>query len=92
MLHRWAKSPAKGPCLLMESIGMSYSTNIRDTLEQRVQSVTGLNDTPGLTTLLQQILVFDPLQRPGMSDLLKHPWFAGSSGLRFEAQLSVGAA
>jgi len=31
--------------------------------------------------LLQQILVFDPLRRPSMSDLLKHPWFIGASDM-----------
>ena len=76
----------------MESTEASYATNTRDTLEEKVQSITGLSDWPGLATLLHQILVFDPLRRPCMSDLLKHPWFAGSSGLHFEMQLFVRTA
>ena len=64
----------------MEHAGASYVASTRDTpLEEWVRSDTKVDDTPGLIQLLQQILVFDPLRRPSASDLLKHPWFVGSS-------------
>ena len=54
--------------------GTSYSSSTCDiSLEQMVP------DTLGLIALLQQILVFDPLRRPDVSDFVHHPWFAGSS-------------
>ena len=48
-------------------------------IEELLQLMSKVDDTPGLITLLQQILVFDPLRRPGVSDVLDHPWFIGSS-------------
>ena len=60
--------------------GTSYSPATPGiSLEQRVQSISEVDDTLGLITLLQQILVLDPLQRPEVSDFLHHPWFVGSS-------------
>jgi len=62
----------------MESTGASYVTGARDTsFEQNVQSASEVDDAPGLAALLQQVLIVDPLRRPGVSDLLNHPWFVG---------------
>ena len=64
----------------MESTGSLYvASTHKDPLEQWVRSETKVDDISGLIQLLQQILVFDPLRRPSVSDLLKHPWFVGSS-------------
>jgi len=64
----------------MESIGASYVASTRNVpLEERIRSGSEVGDTPGLIQPLQQILVFDPLRRPSVSDLLNHPWFGGSS-------------
>ena len=64
----------------MECTGASYVASTRNApLEQRVRSTSRVDDTPGLITLLQQILVFDPLRRPSVSDLLKHPWLVDLS-------------
>ena len=64
----------------MASTGASYVAGTRNyPFEERVLSNSEVDDAPGLITLLQQILVFDPLRRPGVSDLLNHPWFVGSS-------------
>lgn len=44
----------------------------------RVLSASSVDgDTPELITLLQRILVYDPLQRLDVTDILKHPWFVG---------------
>jgi len=67
-------------CLFTESTGASYSSGTGDTsLDLMIRSISEVDDTSGLTTLLQNILVFDPLRRPDVSDLLDHPWFVGSS-------------
>ena len=67
---------------LIESTEESYSTITRAaSLEQSVRSISKVEDTPGLITLLQQILVLDPLRRADVSDLLNHPWVVGSSSL-----------
>jgi len=64
----------------MESIGASHTfTTYSASLEQMIQSGSKIDDTPGLIQLLQQILVFDPLRRPSVSDLLNDPWFVGAS-------------
>ena len=64
----------------MEPTGASYiSKACNAPLEWRIQSRSKVDGTPGLIQLLQQILVFDPLRRPSVSDLLNHPWFVGSS-------------
>ena len=66
----------------MESTGVSYVTSTRDaSLKQRMRSIAGVNDTSWLAAPLQQILVFDPLRRTTMSDLLNHQWFAVSPDL-----------
>ena len=66
----------------MESTGASNVIGTSDTsLEQRLQSISEVDDTPGLTTLLQQILVIDPQRRPDASDLLDHPWLVDPSDL-----------
>ena len=60
--------------------GTSYSSDTRDTsLEEILLSMSEVDDTPELIALLEQILVFDPLQRPEVSDVLHHTWFACSS-------------
>ena len=66
------------------SLGASYSPGTLDrhldtSLEQRVRSFSRVDDTLGLITLLRQMLVFDPLLRPDVSDFLDHPWFVCSS-------------
>jgi hypothetical protein len=73
--------PLVGYCFLLSpSTGASYATSTRDTsLDQRVRSYSEVDDTPGLATLLRQILVLDPLQRPGASDFLNYPWFIVSA-------------
>jgi len=64
----------------MKCTGASYIPSTHNGfLEQRVRSGSKIDDTPGLIALLQEILVFDPLRRPGVSDLLNHPWLVGSS-------------
>jgi len=64
----------------MESTGASFVARTHSTpLEYMIQPDSKVDDVPGLITLLKDILVFDPLQRPSASDLLKHPWFVGSS-------------
>jgi len=64
----------------MESTGASYvASSPSTTLEEVVRSTSGVDDTPEVITLLQQILVLDPLRRPDASDLLNHPWFVGLS-------------
>jgi len=66
----------------MESTGASYVASPHNApLEQWIRSDSKVDDTPGLIALLQQILVFDPLRRPSVSDLLKHPWFVGVSDM-----------
>jgi len=55
------------------SIGTQYSNAHDPSPEHRVQSTSEVDDTPGLTALLQQILVLDPLRRPDVSGLLNHP-------------------
>ena len=70
-----------------ESTGVSCVTSTpNNSLEQRVLSSSKVDDTPELITLLHQILIFDPLQRPDASDLLNHPWFVGSSDLAVPSQ------
>ena len=79
-LTRYVHSPVEGSCFLMESAEPSYATGARDTdtfFEQNVLSNSEVDDAPGLATLLQRVLVLDPLRRPSVSDLLDHPWFAG---------------
>jgi len=61
------------------SLGVSCSSTGDTPLEQRVRSTSEVDDTPGVTTLLQCVLVLDPLRRPLVSDFLNHPWFADSS-------------
>ena len=64
----------------MEPTGTSYVASTHDTsLERMVRSRAEVGDTPGLTTMLQEILVFDPLQRPSVPDILDHPGLVGSS-------------
>jgi len=64
----------------MECTGASYGASTRSpTLERWVRLDSKVDDTPGLIQLLQEILVFDPLRRPSVSDILEHPWFVGSS-------------
>ena len=66
----------------MESTGESYVTSTPTTrLENLVRSLSKVGDTSGLVALLRWILVFDPPRRPDVSDLLNHPWFAGSLDL-----------
>jgi serine/threonine protein kinase len=81
LLTRYESLPLVGYCFLPNpSIGASYAASARDTsLDQVVQSYSEVDDTPGLAKLLRQILVLDPLQRPGTSDLLNHPWFIVSA-------------
>jgi len=65
----------------MECAGASYVASTSETtLEEMVRLNSKVNDTSDLITLLQQILVLDPRLRPGVSNLLNHPWFAGSEG------------
>ena len=60
--------------------GTSHSSSTLGTsLEQKLQSFSAVDDTPGLIGLLQQILVVDPLQRPEVSEFVTHPWFVGPS-------------
>jgi len=57
-------------------LGTSYSSSTRDTsLQEILQLMSKVDDTPGLIALLEQILVFDPLRRPEVLDFLHHPWF-----------------
>jgi len=60
--------------------GTEHSSSTRDTsLEEILQSMSEVDDTPELIGLLEQILVFDPFRRPEVSGVLRHPWFKGSS-------------
>ena len=68
----------KGSRFSTEPTGASFVTSTRRApLEQGVQSILKVDDTPELITLLQEVLVFDPQRRPDVSDILNHPWFAG---------------
>ena len=79
-LTRYANSPLEGSYSLMESTGASNVISTGDaSLKQRLQSISEVDDTPGLTTLLQQILVIDPQRGPDVSDLLDHPWLVDPS-------------
>jgi len=63
----------EGDVIWVEILG---SSDIRDfTLERLLRSLSEVDNTPELIGLLQQILVFDPLRRPEVSDFLDHPWF-----------------
>ena len=69
-----------GSCFLTESTGASdVAGTPAISLEQRVRSISKVDDAPELITLLQRVFVFDPLRRPDVLDLLNHPWFVGSS-------------
>ena len=47
-------------------------------LEQLIRSVSNVvDDTPELIALLQRTIVYDPLQRLDVTDILEHPWFVG---------------
>ena len=62
------------------SLEASHSSSTGDTsLDQRVRSLSEVDDTLGLVTVLQQILVLNPFQRPDVSVFLHHPWFVDSS-------------
>ena len=83
-LTRYGGPPLEYSLFSLGSPGTSYTstTSARtrdDSLEQRVRSISEVDDIPGLIALLQQILVLDPLQRPDVSGLLDHPWFVDSS-------------
>ena len=81
-LARHVNQLVKGVRFLIRSTGVSYvASPQKTTLEQGVRSMSNLGGIPELIALLQQVLVFDPLLRPDMSDLLNHPWFIGSSDL-----------
>jgi len=70
----------KGSRLTMEFTGASYVASPRTAaFGRRIRSNSKVDDIPGLIQLLQQILVFDPLRRPSVPDLLKYPWFVGAS-------------
>ena len=45
-----------------------------------ILSASEVDDTYRLTALLQKVLVFEPLGRMDVSDVLDDPWFAGSPG------------
>jgi len=62
----------------MVSAGTSYSDPTDAPLEENVRSDSTVDDVPGLITLLQWILVYDPLRRPDVPALLNHPWFVDS--------------
>jgi len=79
-LARYVHLLIRGSCFSTKSTGESYvaSSPTATSLEQRVLSVSNVdNDAPGLIALLQRILVYDPLQRMDVTDILKHPWFVG---------------
>lgn len=77
---RYTISPLEGSRFLMESAGTSYAIGTPGTsLEQCIGSTSEVDDTPGLTAVLQQILKFDPVQRPSALDILSYPWFTSSS-------------
>ena len=79
-LARYANSLLEGSQFFMESTGALDVIGTGDaSLEQRLQSSSEVDDTHGLTTLLQKILVIDPQRRPDVSDLLNHSWFVDPS-------------
>jgi len=80
-LHELANLLGPFPQEWIDSLGESFSLSNGDTsLEQRIQSLSEVGDTPGLIALLQKILVLEPLRRPDLSDILDDSWFVGSSG------------
>lgn len=59
----------------IESTGSAIPPSDEDiSLEEQIQSLSEVGGTPELVALLRKILVFEPLQRPGIAGILKHPW------------------
>jgi len=87
ILAGYASLLVKCSRLTMESTGASYVASIRTaSFERRIRLNSKVDDGPGLIQLLQQILVFDPLRRPSVPDLLKCPWFVGASDVAIPSE------
>jgi len=79
-LARYGHSLIRGSCFLTKFTGESYAASRPNviSIEQTIRSVSNVvDDAPELIALLQRTIVYDPLQRLDVTDILEHPWFVG---------------
>ena len=64
------------PGFLIEPTGAPFSRRYRTAASHggRLRSSSGVDNAPEWASLLLQIFVFEPSQRPSVFEILDHPW------------------